>query len=49
VFRVFLPAGALASEDEALVTSPGTPMPGAAPAAGMAEDALAESHRISKD
>ena len=52
VFRVFLPAGALASEDEALVTSPGTPMPmpGAAPATGMpVEDALAESHRISKD
>jgi hypothetical protein len=37
VFRVFLPAGALASEDEALVTSPGTPMPmpGAAPSEGM--------------
>jgi signal transduction histidine kinase len=50
VFRVFLPAGALANEDEAVTTSPGTPMPGAAPATGMApEDALAESHRISKD
>jgi signal transduction histidine kinase len=49
VFRVFLPAGALASEDEALVTSPGTRMPGAEPAAISAEDALAESHRISKD
>jgi signal transduction histidine kinase len=50
VFRVFLPAGALSSEDEALVTSPGAPMPGAAPEAGMpVEDALAESHRISKD
>jgi signal transduction histidine kinase len=50
VFRVFLPAGALANEDEAVVTSPGTPMPGAAPVTGMRpEDALAESHRISKD
>jgi signal transduction histidine kinase len=50
VFRVFLPAGALASEEEALVTSPGAPMPGAAPAARMpADEALAESHRISKD
>jgi signal transduction histidine kinase len=49
VFRVFLPAGALASEEEALTTSPGASMPGAAPATGMAEDALAESHRISKD
>jgi signal transduction histidine kinase len=50
VFRVFLPAGVLASEDEALTTSPGTPMPGAAPATGMpVDEALAESHRISKD
>jgi signal transduction histidine kinase len=49
VFRVFLPAGAPASDDEAIVTSPGVPMPGAAPSAGMPEDGLAESHRISKD
>jgi hypothetical protein len=45
-----LPAGALATEDEALSTSPGAQMPGAAPATGMpADEALAESHRISKD
>ena len=50
VVRVFLPAGALASEDEALTTSPGARVPGAAPTAGMpADEALAESHRISKD
>jgi signal transduction histidine kinase len=52
VFRVFLPAGALASEDEALSTSPGAPMPGAVPSSATemaADETLAESHRISKD
>ena len=48
--RNLLPPELLASEDEALTTSPGTPMPGAAPATRMpADEALAESHRISKD
>jgi signal transduction histidine kinase len=52
VFRVFLPAGALASEEEALSTSPGAPMPGAVPHSPTEmppDEALAESHRISKD
>jgi signal transduction histidine kinase len=50
VFRVFLPAAPALPEDDALRTNPGATMPGASAEHEMAaEDALAESHRISKD
>jgi signal transduction histidine kinase len=50
IFRVFLPAGPAAQEDDSPRTNPRATMPGASATTEIrSEDALAESHRISKD
>jgi signal transduction histidine kinase len=50
IFRVFLPAGPGAQDDDAVRTNPGAIIPGASATEEIpADDALAESRRISKD